>query len=105
MLYLGKLQRLTSTSYGECNSFRYRKVFVAWKKWIRASKMEAARVHLLLEGFFSHASLYNAVNEVRAQLRRLDDCQLEWDFRGRSLTIAQFAAANVRRACRTVLMI
>lgn len=82
---------------GQRNRFRYRKVFLAWKKWIRTSKMETARVNLMLEGYFSHISLSNAINEVRAQLRRLEECQLEWDFRGRSLKLTQFTAANVSR--------
>jgi hypothetical protein len=55
-------------------------------------------VNLMLEGYFSHTSLSSAINEVRTQLRRLEECQLEWDFRGRSLKLTQFTAANVSRA-------
>lgn len=78
------------------NRFRYRKVFIAWKRWIRRSRMENARVHLLLEGYFSHPILFKTLREIRARLRRLEGPELTWSFNGTCMSLEQYNAANVR---------
>lgn len=77
------------------NRFRYRKVFMVWKKWIRATKMETARVHLILEGYFSHPPLFRATVCVRNQLRTLESSLFDWDFGGEGISLTMFNQANV----------
>lgn len=78
-----------------CIRFRYRKVFLAWKKWVRNSKFEAARVHLLSTLYFSSVPLLLAMRDVRLEMTKLGAIQLMWDFEGKTTTLEDFVIYNV----------
>lgn len=87
--------------------FRYRKAFVGWKKWVRHEKMETARVNLLSELYFSHPTLFAGMQKVQRELIKLESIQLVRDFDGSTLSLSEFAEANVRsqlnlHPCRTL---
>lgn len=78
--------------------FRYRKVFLGWKKWIRGDKIEIARVNLLSELYFSHPTLVEGMQQVQAELLKLERIQFVCDFEGATLTLAEFVDKNVRQS-------
>ncbi|RLN89754.1 hypothetical protein BBJ28_00006653 [Nothophytophthora sp. Chile5] len=86
-------------------SFRYRKVFIAWKHWIRAGKREAARENLLAGSYFSHPVLFEGMQEVRAELAQLSGLRLLWHFDGATASLAHFTATNTRELQKTTARI
>jgi hypothetical protein len=83
--------------------FRYRKVFLGWRQWVRAGKREAARESLLSDSYFSYPVLLQGMLDVRLELLSLSRRQLMWSFDGETLSLEAFTAANVRPG-RAVLM-
>ncbi|KAG7382838.1 hypothetical protein PHYPSEUDO_004289 [Phytophthora pseudosyringae] len=86
-----KLRRLTTFS-----AFRYRKVFLGWRQWVRSSKREAARENLISACYFSFPALFNGMQEVRTELARLSKLQLMWNFNGETVSLEDFTAANAK---------
>lgn len=76
--------------------FRYRKVFLGWKKGIRREKIETARVNLLSELYFSHPALVEGMQQVQSELIKLEKIQLVCDFEGATPTLTDFVDKNVR---------
>ncbi|TYZ60804.1 hypothetical protein PybrP1_004004 [[Pythium] brassicae (nom. inval.)] len=85
--------------------FRYRKVFMSWKNWIRREKIETARVNLLSELYFSHPPLVDGMRRVQAELAKLAMLQLVCDFEGRTLSVPEFSDKNAAHLARQVAAI
>lgn len=87
--------------------FRYRKVFLAWKRWIRSNRFEAARDHLISTLYFSSAPLLSAMRDAQLEIAKLEAIQLMWNFEGKTTTLENFAIHNVSKhvgaddACRS----
>ncbi|KAL3670478.1 hypothetical protein V7S43_004797 [Phytophthora oleae] len=82
--------------------FRYRKVFVSWRQWVRSSKREAARENLISNCYFSYPILLSGMQEVRKELSTVSKLQLMLDFEGERVSLQDFTTANDKfRKART----
>ncbi|KAK1941537.1 Dynein heavy chain 6 [Phytophthora citrophthora] len=89
-----KAQFTKLRSLSTFSRFRYRKVFVSWRQWIRSSKREAARENLITNCFFSYPILFSGMLEVRKELDQVSKLQLMLDFSGECSSLQDFTTAN-----------
>lgn len=78
------------------NRFRYRKVFVGWKTWIRRKKRQDAIFHLQSSLYFTVPMLKQGMMEIQNELWKLEQIDLVCDFQGKTLLLQQFLSQNVR---------
>ncbi|GLD96916.1 hypothetical protein PINS_up005599 [Pythium insidiosum] len=83
------------TSLTTFQLFRYRKVFLAWKGWVRYGKMANAKAELLSRLYFSHPLLFEAMRETRRELEKLENIVLLSDFGGETYHLSHYATQNV----------
>lgn len=69
---------------------------MSWKQWIRRTKIETARVHLLSELYFAHPALVSGMRSVQRELASIATTQLTCDFDGVTLSLDAFAQKHVR---------
>ncbi|KAE9015961.1 hypothetical protein PF011_g7382 [Phytophthora fragariae] len=91
-----KTQFTKLRSLSTFSRFRYRKVFMSWRQWVRGGKREAARESLIADCYFSYPILLSGMQEVRWELSRLQKLLLMWDFDGETYTLERFTAANTQ---------
>ncbi|TMW64648.1 hypothetical protein Poli38472_011528 [Pythium oligandrum] len=74
--------------------FRFRKVFLSWKKWIHSEKMATARSVLVTSLYFSNSILNSGMKAIRKEVAGIEGMNLLCDFEGKTCHLTGFLATN-----------